>query len=743
MEAMMSMMGGGESSTKSAYESMDTVAIALNASKRIAKAQKKKIKSATRTVRRLKHRLKEWRNLALVARTGVEIGAEIGSRFRKLYRMCENNSRLHKEVMEHHFVANAVAWIHEEPSDADMMGSAVHFLVKIIRLYPKTAAIYRAAALRHHLYTAIAIGMKQCADHSEVQGYCADAAVELSSVPDVVDENATEENRDYSIYIISDTMGDESTRSGDHHARSLAGKHHLLEALLRACDKHVREDEMQQQCLHAIGHLCYDHEKNRKIAEQLHAVGIVARSIVKHPRKGPVQTAGLYALAMMCHHSERMQHAALERQMPTEADYEREKRRLMKKSRMKGGAGGAGGAGGGGGGGSEEDIILMGGVITLPPGRFLCLEPVVDAIASHIRDRNLCLYGIVALNNICGADGRHQMEILEVEGHVAIRLAMQAHLADEEIQRLAMHALGTISQHNADAQSAVLEAGALLNITKAMAKHNDKPKLLLEGIAAIGELGSIDAVNQRAVVEGHAADAIIKAAKVFSTSDPDVAEEACRALGNIGRENPWTSEYISAAGAIEIVTHSMRSMGAEHVGVDIAGAWAIGHLANHAMQNSSLRDHHTESVVFTGTDALSLLCVGMRRRQNDPVLQGACSFAVARLARGNHYHQNEIEMCGMTKLLLQAYRTHPEDEQIQNWSRVALALCRIDVESPNQIIESHSRQRVPPTKSASLGELSRYGRRPKQQGGTQVGYFVPSWNEGTKADETKDGEKRK
>ena len=733
------MMGGGEGKETKKYESMDAIAIAMNASKRIAKAQKKKIKSATRTVKRLKKRLHEWRKLELIARTGTKIGYEIGSRFRKLYRMCENNSRLHKEIMEHHFVAHAVAWIHEEPSDVDMMGSAIHFLVKIIRLYPKTAALHRAAALRHHLYTAIALGMKECAYDPEVQGYCADAAVQLSSVPDVVDDNATEENRDYSIYIISDTMGDESTRSGDHHARSVAGKHHLLEALIRACDGHVKEDEMQQQCLHAIGHLCYDHEKNRKIAEQLHAVGVVARSISSHPRKNKVQTAGLYALAMMCHHSERMQHAALERKMPTEADYEREKRRLMKKTRMKGASGGGGGGAGG------EDIILMGGVITLPPGKYLCLEPVVEAIASHIRDRDLCLYGVVALNNICGADGRHQMEIIEVEGHVAIRLAMQAHLKDEEIQRLAMHALGTISQQNADAQSAILEAGSLLYITKAMAKHNDKPKLLIEGIAAIGELGSISADNQRHVVEGHAADAVIKAAKVFASQDPDVAEEACRALGNIGRENAWTSEYISAAGAIEIVTHSMFEMGTEHVGVDIAGAWAIAHLANHAMQNSSLLDHHTGSVVFTGTDALKLLCDAMSRRPKDAVLQGACSFAVARLARGNHYHQNEIEMCGMTKLLLKAHRLHPDDEQIQNWSRVALALCRISVDSPERNVESNSRQRVPPTKRASLGELARFARRPKMKG-SQVGYFVPVWNqsnegkkneEGIKEDETR------
>jgi hypothetical protein len=709
----------GEEKDAKKFESFDSVGLAMNAAKRIAKNQKKKIKSATRTVKRLRGRLKEWRKLEVVGRAGTEIGEEIGARFRKLFRMCENNSKLHREIMEHHFVANAVDWIHEEPTDPQMQGRALHELVKIICLYPKTTALHRAAALRHHLYTAIAVGMKECLDSAEVQAYAADAAVALSSVPDVVNEDATDENKDYSIYAISDTMNDESTRTGDHHARSLAGKHHLLEALFRACDRHVREDEMIGKCLHAIGHLCYDHEQNRKIAEQLHAISTVAKSISNHPRKVRVQTAGLYALAMMCHHSELMQTEALEREMPTPEDYEKEKQRLMRQTRMKGAAGGD----------SGEDIILMGGVITLPPGKYICLGPIVDAIASHIRDRDICLYGIVALNNICGADGRHQMNIIEVEGHVVIRLAMQAHLADEEIQRLAMHALGTMAQHNANAQTAIIECGALPCITKAMAKHNQKPKLLVEGIAAISELGSIRASNQLAVVEGHAADAIIKTAKVFAATDSDIAEEACRALGNIGRENPRTAEYISSAGAIEIVTHSMREMGEEHVGVDIAAAWAIGHLSEHALQNSSLQDHGNGSIVFTGTGSLKLLCAAMRRRPEDAVLQGACCFAVAKLARRNHYHQNEIEMCGMTKLLQKAFLEHPDNEPIQNWARVALALCRISVESPERTVEAYNRSRVPPTKLASLRELSKYARRPER------GYFLPVWNESKNIEE--------
>lgn len=710
---------GGDSKDAKKFESFDAIGIAMNAAKKIAKAQKKKIKSATRTVKRLRGRLKEWRKLELIAKAGTEIGEEIDARFRKLHRMCEHNSKLHREIMEHHFVANAIEWIHEEPNDPNMQGSALHFLVKIICLYPNTAAVHRAAALRHHLYTAIAIGMKACAEYEHVQGFAADAAVALSSVPDVANSEATADNKDYSIYTISDTMGDESTRTSDHHARSLAGKHHLLEGLFRACDRHVREDEMIAKCLHAVGHLCYDHAHNRTIAEQLHAVSTVASSIATHPRKGNVQTAGLYALAMMCHHSELMQQQALERQMPTPGDYEKEKQRLMRQTRMKGAAGGGGGGGG-------EDIILMGGVITLPPGKYICLEPVVNAMASHIRDRDICLYGIVALNNICGADGRHQMDIIEVEGHVAIRLAMQVHLADDEVQRLALHALGTLAQHNADAQTAIIDCGAMLCITKAMSKHNQKPKLLVEGIAAIGELGSLSPANQRALVEGHAADAVIKTAKVFAASNADVAEEACRALGNIGRENPWTSEYISAAGAIEVVTSSMRQMGKDHAGVDIAGAWAIGHLCEHALQNTSLRDHSTSAIIFSGTDSLKLLCAAMERRPLDAVLQGACSFAVAKLARRNHYHQNEIEMCGMTKLLHQAFLEHPTDPQVQNWSRVALALCRISVDSPERVVEAHKRSRVPPRKIASLRELSRYARR------VEKGYYLPVWNEGKK-----------
>ena len=98
----------------------------------------------------------------------------------------------------------------------------------------------------------------------------------------------------------------------------------------------------------------------------------------------------------------------------------------------------------------------------------------------------------------------------------------------------------------------------------------------------------------------------------------------------------------------------------------------------------------------------------MRRRPTDAVLQGACSFAVAKLARNNHYHQNEIEMCGMTKLLHQAFVGHPDDEQIQNWSRVALALCRISVDSPERTVEAYKRSRCPQRTAVSLKELSKY-----------------------------------
>ena len=174
-------MSGEQKESK--FESFDAIAVAMNAAKRIAKGQKKKIMSATRTVKRLRHRLKEWRKLELVAKTGTKIGSEIASRFRKLYRMCENNKKLHFEGMEHHFVANAVDWIHEEPGDEDMQSDAVELLIQLIRLYPDSAALHRAAALRHHLITAIACGMKECVDFPHVQSAAADSIVQLSSVP--------------------------------------------------------------------------------------------------------------------------------------------------------------------------------------------------------------------------------------------------------------------------------------------------------------------------------------------------------------------------------------------------------------------------------------------------------------------------------------------------------------------------------------------------------------------------------
>ena len=142
------------------YQSMDHVAVAMNAAKRIAKKQKKKIKSATRSVRKIHRRLKEWQALELVARTGTDIGKEISYQCRKLYRMCQNNSKLHHEVMEHRFVRYCIDWLFESPNDPDMQSWVPHFIDKLVRMYPKTAAHHRASALRHHIFTAMAAGMK-------------------------------------------------------------------------------------------------------------------------------------------------------------------------------------------------------------------------------------------------------------------------------------------------------------------------------------------------------------------------------------------------------------------------------------------------------------------------------------------------------------------------------------------------------------------------------------------------------
>ena len=112
----------GEAADVPQYQSMDHIAVAMNAAKRIAKNQKKKIKSATRSVRKLHRRLKEWQGLELVARTGTDIGKEISYQCRKLHRLCQNNSKLHHEVMNHKFVRYCVDWLFESPSDAHMTG---------------------------------------------------------------------------------------------------------------------------------------------------------------------------------------------------------------------------------------------------------------------------------------------------------------------------------------------------------------------------------------------------------------------------------------------------------------------------------------------------------------------------------------------------------------------------------------------------------------------------------------------
>ena len=100
--------------------------------------------------------------------------------------------------------------------------------------------------------------------------------------------------------------------------------------------------------------------------------------------------------------------------------------------------------------------------------------------------------------------------MIEVEGHVAIRLAMQAHLADEEVQRLAMHALGTLARLSEDTQRAILMSGRLC-IVKGMAKHNASAQLQVEAQPPLAP-SALSAEN-REPSSGHAGDQIIKAAR--------------------------------------------------------------------------------------------------------------------------------------------------------------------------------------------------------------------------------------
>ena len=424
-----------------------------------------------------------------------------------------------------------------------------------------------------------------------------------------------------------------------------------------------------------------------------------------HEKITKVQVSGLYALAMICHHSELMQQAALEREMPTPADYEREKKRLMRKSKMKGGARG---------GDNEEDIILMGGVIELPPGKYIVLGAIIGAMCSHVTDRDVQRWGIVALNNIAGAEGQHQVDIIDVEGHVAIRLAMQAHVADEEVQRLAMHAIGTLARLNEDTQRSILEAGLCKCIVKGMAKHNASSNLQVEGAAAIAALGSLGEENQRAVVDSHGADQIIKSARSHP-EDADIAEEVLRAFGNISRGNVWTTEYMAETGAIDIITDAMLRLGEEHDGVDIAGAWALGHMCVHSMGNSSLRDPHTSKVVVSGSQTLQMLVTAMRRRPLDATIQSTSIFALAQLARRNHYFQNEFLMKGAVAVIRQAMHTHASNGEIQTWARSALNLLRLDPEDADHRVEYKGRRRKPLDVSAvTLPNLASHARRPAE-----------------------------
>ena len=285
-------IAGEASADMPKYQAMDQIAVAMNAAKRIAKNQKKKIKSATRAVRKLHRRLKEWQGLELVARTGTDIGKEISYQCRKLHRLCKNNSKLHHEVMNHKFVHYAVDWIFEMPEDPHMQIWVPHFVSELVRMYPNTAAHHRASALRHHIFTAIAAGMKACADSAEVQHMGADTIVGLSSVPDhamdkddlhhkATAEDAHGDVADYGITVASDGIAVDAVnmRRGDNHARSIAGKHHILEALFSACARHVLDDTVQSKCLHAIGHLCSDHARNRKIAERAQEANSLAKNL--------------------------------------------------------------------------------------------------------------------------------------------------------------------------------------------------------------------------------------------------------------------------------------------------------------------------------------------------------------------------------------------------------------------------------------------------------------------------------
>jgi hypothetical protein len=323
---------------------------------------------------------------------------------------------------------------------------------------------------------------------------------------------------------------------------------------------------------------------------------------------------------------------------------------------------------------------------------------------------------------------------------VAIRLAMQAHLQDAEVQQLALHALGTLSRFDARCGTAVLECGALHCIVKALAKHNANGALQVEGAACVGAVGALTQDNQRACCEGHAAGQVIKAARSHP-DNADVQEEVLRALGNLSRENAWTSQYIAEAGGVQVITQAMTRLGPAraHPGVALAGAWAIGHMAVHAMQNSSLRDHQTRNVAFTGTGALGCLVVAMQSTPEDTELCAACVFAVCQLARRNHYHQSEIDMSGAVALIRRAMVDHAASEVVQGWGRAALNVTRHDPDAPGMGPEYYvefagARRKKNKHAPVTLRNLAWNARRPAE-------YVIPIWRDSKGEDDEEDEEK--
>ncbi|KAL6073926.1 hypothetical protein QOT17_004619 [Balamuthia mandrillaris] len=201
---------------------------------------------------------------------------------------------------------------------------------------------------------------------------------------------------------------------------------------------------------------------------------------------------------------------------------------------------------------------------------------------------------------------------------------------------------------NQETVQQVLDADVLPRLLQSMSLQEDKPELTFESCWALSSMASCGSSSQlQALVERGALPTLIN---LLSSSNPQLQEQACTAIGFIAKAGEQLRDHCLASGALDAVVASLTHCG--QLSVLRQAAWTLSILCSHNLRDSASSPANWGFV----KKALPTLC-RLLYSQDEEVLTDT-TWALAYLTDERRANQlDEVTQAGVVRPLMQLAKT--------------------------------------------------------------------------------------